>query len=232
MSAQNLDRRDAPKGDDRADNGFVHHSITMSDDLSVFERFDGPEPSSYLVRKVKKRYHNSMFYADNRLVTYFISKGLTRDEAQAATPTAERVLADLASKFRQSALAETACPLEMHQKTPALPDVAPELFEVSKGRPKKGKDIISHLRRVWYDPYIKSGVLTRADLGRLDPAAYLALSNHLRKKDLPRDWIIPTLSEKHDATILPELATLIKNSDENMLRAIRAFAERELKHCR
>jgi hypothetical protein len=113
-----------------------------------------------------------------------------------------------------------------------LPDAAPELFEITRGRPKKGNDIVSFLRRVWKDPWIDAGVLTRADLSRLDPAAYLALNNHLRHSELPDDLKIPTLSENFNSIIPPDLAAFVKNSDEKMLRAIRAIAERELKLCR
>lgn len=232
MTARQLKDPRAFGFEDKVELGYSTRPISMPDEVSVFERSDGPEPPYFLVEKVKKRYSPEVFHPDNRLIEYFISRGLTREEAKAALPKAERMLSTLTREFKEAGAMTKLERSSNDGASVTLPDAAPELFETARGRPKKGKDIVSFLRRVWKDPWIDAGVLTRTELGRLDPAAYSALNSHLRHSDLPDDLKIPTLSEDFNSIIPPELAIFIGNSDEKMLRAIRAIAERELKHVR
>jgi hypothetical protein len=226
MSAHNPSRHYANEGVDRT--GYVpdHNQIILNDNLSPFPSVDGPEQSFILVENVETPYDAHVFYADKSLFNYFISRGLSKADAETLLPLAHRALSDLCEEFLNSAVCETQPETSV---LPKLPETAPELFEPSIGRPKKGADVISFLRRVWKDPWIDSGSLTRADLGRLDPAANSALSNHLRNHALPDDLQILTLHESNSLSVPQEFLKILEKSDKKMLKTIRAITERELR---
>lgn len=92
----------------------------------------------------------------------------------------------------------------------ALPAKAPELYQdrkplTSGDRKGKKEDVIDFLRRVW-KPWF--GILTRADLLRLDPPAYQAIQNAIRKEPLPPDIDLPTRSEHIDRLAHADLIPL------------------------
>ncbi|MEJ0027691.1 MAG: hypothetical protein WDN01_16830 [Rhizomicrobium sp.] len=73
-----------------------------------------------------------------------------------------------------------------------LPTKAPALW--AKDR-KPGDTPASFFARV-YEPWV--GRMTRKDVGRLDHAWYAALSNWLRRNEIPADIDLPTVSEMND----------------------------------
>ncbi|OYQ37567.1 hypothetical protein CHU95_01025 [Niveispirillum lacus] len=79
-----------------------------------------------------------------------------------------------------------------------LPDHAPMLY---MDRVNRDQSIVEFMRDAWM-PWIRSGLLTRPDLRRLDPQAYMAMANWLRRNDWPADLPIPTKSE----TVTAELS--------------------------
>jgi hypothetical protein len=189
----------------------------------------GLEPPYFLVEKVDKWYPKGVFHPDKTLFNYLISKGLSENAAQNLVPVAERALSDLCDAFGKSAANMSSSKPIRAEAEITLPETAPELFEPSVGRPKKGADIVSFLRRVWKDPWIDQGLLNRAELARLDPAAGSALGSHLRKHSLPDDLKIPTLSESNSLNVPPDLVRILQQADKKMLKTIRAITERELR---
>jgi hypothetical protein len=160
----------------------------------------------------------------DNLVSYLISSGVESEKIDEILPAVVNAINVVTKSFQEAAVG----PKDNKSQTVQLPDVAPELFVAMPGRPKKGADIVSFLRRVW-GPWIKEGFLTRAHLGRLDPAAYQALTNHLKTHDLPPDLNIPTLSDLHKATVPDEVAAIVEEADEHTLRAIRALVARKIR---
>ncbi len=75
---------------------------------------------------------------------------------------------------------------------PPLPKKAPALW--AKDR-LKGDTPVSFFKRV-YEPWV--GQMTRKDVGRLDHAWYAALSNWLRRNEIPADVDLPTIAEMND----------------------------------
>jgi hypothetical protein len=76
-------------------------------------------------------------------------------------------------------------------KSIPLPAKAPDYYD-----PARKEGVIPFLRRVWKDPWIDQGTLTRPDLRRLDQSCEMALRNWLRQhKKLPADLQIPTKSQ-------------------------------------
>ncbi len=73
-----------------------------------------------------------------------------------------------------------------------LPEKAPELYD-----PNRREPVVDFLRRVWKDPWIDQGTLTRPDLRRLDPRCDMALRNWQRggKNQLPADLHISSKAE-------------------------------------
>jgi hypothetical protein len=72
-----------------------------------------------------------------------------------------------------------------------LPEIAPEYYE-----PRK-EPVVDFLRRVWKNPWIDQGTLTRPALRRLDSKCEMALRNWLRedKNELPPDLRISSKTE-------------------------------------
>lgn len=58
------------------------------------------------------------------------------------------------------------------------------------------ENIIQFLERVWYDPWIKKGVLTRPDFRRLDERGEMAYRNWIRRKEFPDFLRLPSKSEE------------------------------------
>lgn len=80
-----------------------------------------------------------------------------------------------------------------------LPDTAPELY---RDRPRslatgRLETIVEFLERVWKDPWIDAGVLSRPDFRRLDHAGEMALRNwqNNAKNALPQHLHLPTKTE-------------------------------------
>ena len=63
-----------------------------------------------------------------------------------------------------------------------------------------GTNVVEWLRLVWGDE-MKAGNLTRAQLNEVDPSAYKAVENWLRKADLPADINLPTKRQVTDAVL-------------------------------
>jgi hypothetical protein len=160
----------------------------------------------------------------DNLIDYLIHSGVDSNKIDEILPAVEKAINVVTKSFQEAAVG----PEDNKSQTLQLPDEAPEFFVAMPGRPKKGADIVSFLRRVW-GPWIKEGVLTRAHLGRLDPAAYQALTNHLKTHDLPPDLNIPTLSDLHKATVPDEVAAIVEQADDHTLRAIRALVARKIR---
>jgi hypothetical protein len=85
---------------------------------------------------------------------------------------------------------------EVTQKV-KLPETAPELYANRPVNIKTGRreTIVEFLERVWLDPWIKAGVLTRLDFRRLDPPGETRLRNWLIDNQLPPHLHLPTISE-------------------------------------
>jgi hypothetical protein len=110
----------------------------------------------------------------------------------------------------ETGTATATLPAEAAPPPAPLPDTPPTDPQTGKpqyyrDRPMAGKtgsreSIVEFLERVWYDPYIKSGVLTRPDLRRLDGQAEMALANWLRVagNELPAHLRIPTKKQSID----------------------------------
>jgi len=76
-------------------------------------------------------------------------------------------------------------------KTPPLPNKAPMLYAE---RADKSQNIIEFLREI-YGPWVRHGALSRPELNKYDPSAYVALRNWLKKHELPAGIEIPTKSQ-------------------------------------
>ncbi len=98
-----------------------------------------------------------------------------------------------------------------NQPSCALPAEAPEYFRNRPIDPATGKreTIVKFLERVWQDPWIKSRLLTRTALRRIDLPAATALNNFLHapkergeaKNELPPHIVVPTKSEVNDVLL-------------------------------
>lgn len=105
-----------------------------------------------------------------------------------------------------------------------LPDHAPMLY---MDRTSRGQTIVEFMRAVWL-PWIQSGLLTRPDLRRLDPQAYMAMANWLRRQEWPADLPIPTKSQ----TVTAELSDPARLRDaRRLLRAHRVRRGVSLLRC-
>jgi hypothetical protein len=112
-----------------------------------------------------------------------------------------------------------------------LPEKAPELYAERTHRKKSDpnyENIEGFLRRVWKTPWIDAGVLTMPDLERLDPQAYTALHNWLRKNKLPPDLHIPTKNEIVEARFKEQYG----DEGPKMLEMIRRAARDRSRHRR
>ncbi|MBJ7319217.1 MAG: hypothetical protein JHC96_10495 [Brevundimonas sp.] len=84
------------------------------------------------------------------------------------------------------------------EATPPSPiATAPETAPVFWAREKQVGDTPPDFIRRVYAPWLGKG-LTRPDIKRLDPQLYVALSNWLRKNEMPNDLDLPTLKEAND----------------------------------
>jgi hypothetical protein len=194
MSAHNPTRDHARKGVDRT--GYVpdYNQIILNDNSSPFPSVDGPEQSFILVENVETPYDAHVFYPDKSLFNYFISRGLSKADAETLLPLAHRALSDLCGEFLNSAVPLSAPDGLKSQVPVSLPDVAPELYLGNRGGAKGSENIIEFLRRVWM-PWIDAGILTRSDLKKLDVKAYRAVFNWIAKEPLPSDITLPTRSD-------------------------------------
>ena len=77
-----------------------------------------------------------------------------------------------------------------------LPERAPALWAEAK---EPGDTPPAFIQR-HYEPWLGQG-LTRAVVRRLDPQLYMALSNWLRKNDLPEGFDLPTVKEENDRQV-------------------------------
>lgn len=87
---------------------------------------------------------------------------------------------------------EQKAPVQEPQPSP-LPEKAPALWAEAK---EPGDTPPAFIQR-HYAPWLGQG-LTRADVRHLDPQLYMALSNWLRKNELPEGFDLPTTKEKND----------------------------------
>ncbi|WP_155988070.1 hypothetical protein [Brevundimonas sp. EAKA] len=99
----------------------------------------------------------------------------------------------MASAFVRELLGVDAAQTQQAVPTDALPDVAPALWAKDK---RAGETPPDFIRRV-YEPWIGKG-LVRPHIKRLDIQLYVALTNWLRKNDMPDDLNLPTLKEAND----------------------------------
>lgn len=79
-------------------------------------------------------------------------------------------------------------------ETPSLPKEAPALWDKDKQPGDTPPDFIKR----HYAPWLGKG-LARNNLGHLDPKLYTALTNWLRKNNLPEDFDLPNKSESWSA---------------------------------
>lgn len=86
-------------------------------------------------------------------------------------------------------------------ETAELPAKAPEKYADRPVNKTTGKreTIVRFLERVWYDPWIKNGALSRPDLARFDREAEMALRNWLRDRAWPVHLHIPKKTEVLDS---------------------------------
>lgn len=74
-----------------------------------------------------------------------------------------------------------------------IPETAPALWASDKQPSVSPPEFIKR----HYEPWLGKG-LARPDIKRLDPQLYVALSNWLRKNEMPADLDLPTLKERND----------------------------------
>lgn len=129
---------------------------------------------------------------DNLNIT-FLYEPMDSNDALKSDLDAVLLKHGVVSEDRRSVLVRELC--TRIETTSVLPKKAPKLYA---DRPA-GQNIIDFLRDPeGWGPYVKTGRLSRADLGRLDPQAYMALSNWCRNKEIPSDLKIPTKKQKTD----------------------------------
>jgi len=89
----------------------------------------------------------------------------------------------------EAALGAAATPaVALPESAPIDPRTGKPQYYFDRPRDKqtnKRENIAQFLERVWYDPWIKAGVLTRVDLTRLDGQAAQALQHYMRQHELP-----------------------------------------------
>jgi hypothetical protein len=159
-------------------------------------QFDEAEYASLYMRRVASAYAilvNAMIAALSAQAGvpagHHKSLGRVFAALMAAIPETDRLLPALTGRAEGEAT-----------PSPRLPEQAPELYRDRPVDPATGKreGIGQFLRRVWHDPWIAAGVLSRADFRRLDPDGEMALRNALRRTDhgLPPALHLPTRSEQ------------------------------------
>jgi hypothetical protein len=122
----------------------------------------------------------------------------------------------------------TATPPPQPARSPAvrLPDAAPQLYRDRPIDPATGKpeDVLRFLERVWLDPWIAAGALTRPALRRLDPPCAKALENWINhsRQPLPGHLRMPTRTE----VVEQELASADPQQLKEAQRLLRAFERR------
>lgn len=172
--------------------------------LSIFSKFTYEAEDAYASFIDDESKHNEIIYDINSPPhpTENGAEGLMATEEQniAEESSLER---DIALLVQRAGYAAVAAEILRHNPAytdnnqipfPSLPDTAPKLYA---DRPK-GQSIIDFLRDPdGWGPYLEAKALSRPDLRRLDPQAYMALANWLRKTEhkLPPDLQIPTRSE-------------------------------------
>ena len=223
MSSRARKRHPNIEAEIEANAGYEVEPISASAKTYPISDRNPAEQQYFLVDNVDYLYNPDVFYPDGDLINCLISKGLSEDQARDALPAADEALSQICAAFKKA-----ATPLDPNLPT-QLPERAPELFRPSRGRPKKGaEDIVSFLQRVW-KPWIDAGLLTRTDLKRLDPAAYLAVKNQLYAGELPQGVRVPTLGDTYEECVPAGIASIVRHADLKMVRAIRALAERRLR---
>ncbi|HWA89792.1 MAG TPA: hypothetical protein VG889_07145 [Rhizomicrobium sp.] len=105
-------------------------------------------------------------------------------------------------------------------RPPPLPDKAPMLYAE---RPDKSQNIVEFLLHGGWGPWVKRGALPRKVLLKLDPQAYAALANHVKRYGLPPGVRIPTRSELVDDFIEknPQLSPALAKMSSALVSRVR-----------
>lgn len=165
--------------------------------------------NNFVRENITKIYTWFMRKVNDQFLKALSSIGFPKEEASSFAPEVVGFLADL-HKSTEDPAKRLAILQHLRQRMAEsakevtavkLPDRAPELYKNRPIDPNTGKreEIDAFLARVWLDPWIKAGVLTRTDFRRLDPQGEARLANWLLKNTIPRHLYIPTKSESIEA---------------------------------
>lgn len=161
--------------------------------------------NNFVRENITKIYTWFMGKINDHFLKALSSIGFSSTEAENLAPLAADLFSDLHKSAedpaKRLAILQHLCQrmAESAKEVTAvkLPDKAPELYKNRPIDPKTGKreEIDAFIARVWLDPWIKAGVLTRRAFEELDPDGAARLKQWLKQNKLTPPLHLPTLSE-------------------------------------